>query len=393
MIGKEISKIELVDVESLIATAVSEGKTIEYKLKLPGNTDSDKKEFLADISSFANTSGGDLLFGIKEENGIPTKIDGVEVTDRDFLVRRYENLIRDGIEPRIVVSTKFIDLTEDTVVVLFRVQKSWFGPNRVIYKGYDKFFGRNSAGKYPLDTSELKTAFNLSQTLTDKVRVFREDRVNQIHANNLPLPFYETAKVILHIIPLSAFDQQNTLDMELLASKVRDMAPIYSSGWNNRVNLEGFLTYSGGLEDKSYSYVQLYRTGIIEAVDGLLLQPRTVDNTEAETFIPSVAFEENLLKAYTRYVSLLRDLDITAPLVIGLTLTGVKGYEMATSNHFFRRDYYPIDRDILNLPEILVEDMNVDAKTIMRPTFDLIWNACGYKGSQNFDSEGNWVNR
>ena len=42
-----------------------------YKQKFPTNSDVDRKEFLADISSFANASGGDLVFGITEENGSP----------------------------------------------------------------------------------------------------------------------------------------------------------------------------------------------------------------------------------------------------------------------------------------------------------------------------------
>lgn len=52
------------DLLALISNAVSEGRTIDYKRELPGNSDGEKKEFLADVSSFANTSGGDLIFGL-----------------------------------------------------------------------------------------------------------------------------------------------------------------------------------------------------------------------------------------------------------------------------------------------------------------------------------------
>ena len=79
MINKQIDTIELKDFEQLLINAVSEGKTIEYKQQLPTNSDGDKKEFLADISSFANASGGDLIYGITEEKGSPKSIDGVEI--------------------------------------------------------------------------------------------------------------------------------------------------------------------------------------------------------------------------------------------------------------------------------------------------------------------------
>lgn len=61
MISKGIEQITEEDLQNLIGNSVSERKTIEYKQTLPGNSDSDKKEFLADVSSFANASSGDLI--------------------------------------------------------------------------------------------------------------------------------------------------------------------------------------------------------------------------------------------------------------------------------------------------------------------------------------------
>ncbi|GAJ18756.1 unnamed protein product, partial [marine sediment metagenome] len=67
MIAKNVNEITKDDLQALIDNSVLEGKTIEYKQSLPGNSDSDKKEFLADICSFSNTSGGDLIYGITED--------------------------------------------------------------------------------------------------------------------------------------------------------------------------------------------------------------------------------------------------------------------------------------------------------------------------------------
>src|SRR3989338_11694537 len=99
MINKHLDKIDLNDLEQLRNNAVLEGKTIEYKKLLPTNSDADRKEFLADISSFANASGGDLIFGIPEKNGSPKSIDGVEIESVDGEGRKNKNIIPDGIEP------------------------------------------------------------------------------------------------------------------------------------------------------------------------------------------------------------------------------------------------------------------------------------------------------
>ena len=62
-LNKPLDQIEERDLQELLAGQVSEHKTLEYKLALPGNSDSERKEFLADVSSFANAAGGDLIYG------------------------------------------------------------------------------------------------------------------------------------------------------------------------------------------------------------------------------------------------------------------------------------------------------------------------------------------
>ena len=95
------------DILSLIDNEVRENREIEYKRDLPGNSKDDKREFLADVSSFANASGGDLFYevgeGEGEEKGLPKKPVGVDCDDKgvDEITQRLENMIRDSIEPRI----------------------------------------------------------------------------------------------------------------------------------------------------------------------------------------------------------------------------------------------------------------------------------------------------
>jgi hypothetical protein len=56
--NKAFDQIGKDEIDSLVENEVREGKTLEYKEKLAGSTDSEKKEFLADVSSFANAAGG-----------------------------------------------------------------------------------------------------------------------------------------------------------------------------------------------------------------------------------------------------------------------------------------------------------------------------------------------
>jgi len=396
MIGKNIDMITEEDLQSLKDNSISEGKTIEYKQEFPGNSDSDKKEFLADVSSFANASGGDLIYGIIEdrETGFPKTVEGLVIDNVDQEILRLETMIRDGIEPRILgIHTKSVNLSNSKIALIIRVPKSWISPHRVSFKGHDKFYSRSTNGKYPLDVSELRVAFNLSETITERIRKFREDRISNIFADEIPVPFYDNPKIVLHLIPLISFNPAQSYDIDRIASNDEKMKPIKCSGWSHKYNLDGLLTYSGGREGKSHSYVQLFKNGIIEAVEGLLLKRRNGDD-----FIPGRYYEEELIKSLPDYLSVLETLNVEPPIFIFLTLVGVKGYSMDVNleidpERFSTDEVHTIDRDILLLPEIVIQSYDVNAKDVLRPCFDSIWNACGFPRSLNYDDTGELVER
>jgi hypothetical protein len=91
---KPLDQINKADLQEIINDQVQESKTIDYKRDLILNTDEQKKEFLADISSFANAIGGHLIYGVVEEKGIPKQISGLEIRDIDKEIGRLENIMR-----------------------------------------------------------------------------------------------------------------------------------------------------------------------------------------------------------------------------------------------------------------------------------------------------------
>jgi hypothetical protein len=70
MINKPLPAIQNGDFFALVGHTY-ERDTIEFKTALDLKTTGQKKEFLADVSSFANASGGDLVYGIEETGGKP----------------------------------------------------------------------------------------------------------------------------------------------------------------------------------------------------------------------------------------------------------------------------------------------------------------------------------
>lgn len=89
MISKPLDQITEEDLHNLVITAAAERKTLDYKQQLPETNDAGKRELLADVSSFANTAGGDLVFGMTENAGVPTGIPGVQIGDTDQEILRF----------------------------------------------------------------------------------------------------------------------------------------------------------------------------------------------------------------------------------------------------------------------------------------------------------------
>ena len=318
MINKNIDEITEENLQALIDREEIERKTLEYKQSLPGDSVPAKIDFLEDVSSFANASGGDLIYGIVEDRskGTPKTLKGLTTENLDQEKLRLENLIRDGIEPRIPsLNIHPVPLLNSNTALIIRVSKSWISPHRVRYQSHDKFYSRNSAGKYPLDVAELRIAFNLSETMTERIRNFRQDRISNIFANETPVPLPANAKIVLHLIPIISFSPAQSYDIGRIASHTEKMIPMRSNEWNHRYNLDGFLTYSVYEKGHAYSYVQLFRNGIVEAVEVSILEPH-----EGKLSIPSTLYERELIDSLSNYLSTLKTLNVEPPILVFLTL-------------------------------------------------------------------------
>jgi len=383
--NRSLESLEESDLQRLIQNEVPEGRTIEYKGELHLEEPRQRKEFLADVSSFANAGGGHLLIGIKAMNGTPRELTPMSIENIDGEKLRLENLIRDGVEPRISgIGIKAIGPNPPNVVLVIRIPRSWSAPHMVTHGGTSKFYSRNSAGKFPMDTSEIRTAFTASQGLGERIRILHRDRIHLIVNEQTPSPVEDGAKVILHLVPLTVFDPDHQVDLSQVRRLTSQLGPLVGEVTDRRFNFDGFLTArtrdSGASKP---SYVQVFRNGMIEVVDGWVLSRGRA--------IPSTSFEGYLIKGVARYLEVAQQLAVQPPLNMMLSLTNVRGHQMEVDHRRINwEESHAIDRDYLYVPEILVESFDMDPSLLLRPAFDSIWNAAGYPRSMNYDSDG-WI--
>jgi Putative DNA-binding domain len=391
------------DVEALVADRVRESKTLEYKQELPGSSDKQKKEFLADVSSFSNASGGDVLFGVKEardsddkKTGEPEAVVPLTGTTADEAKLRLEEIIRNGIDPRLPVQIRDISGFGDDgqdFVLLIRIPKSLAAPHVVTYGGAFTFFSRHSAGKYPLDVQELRAAFLATQAQQDHIRRFRENRLAKIVADETPVRLSTRHRLVLHLIPISSFLSNDRLDLSNLQNAAALFPPLKGYG-HRRFNLDGIVTHNKDTEDgtNNDAYCQLFFNGVVESVLADLIRgtggARPGNGVGG---IASVAYEQDVIQAITTYLKSYGELGIVPPISISMALLNCKGsYLYVSQRIFLSGTSMPIDRDAAILPDIVVERLDVDVAQAMRPVFNAVWNACGYPRSFNYNEHGDW---
>jgi len=380
--NKPVTEIKLAEFQDLIENKVTEKKTIDYKLAFSGNSRDDKKEFLADISSFANSSGGWIIYGIREEQGVPVELVGMEDFDYDGFKLRLENLIRDCVKPRIsgVQFSEKIEVAPNRYLAAIHIPKSWAAPHVVDFDGHWKFYARNSAGKYPLDVDEVRRAFALSETTGEKIRNFRLDRLAKIGAGETPVPMPEGPKIVLHIVPLISFEPGVNFDVISLKSEICNLPTLDSSNFNYFINFDGLCTYYDTRSSQAISYSQIFRSGIIESVG--------TDNffeNDGMNCIDIDRIEKMIINNLSRYLRAFKCLDIELPAIFMLSLLGIKGYVIIFGHDIKNL----INQNNLLLSEIMLSDIQTEPAIFLKPLFDQIWNAGGWSRSMNYDENGN----
>lgn len=407
MINKRLDEIEKSDIDALIANSVRENRQLDYKETTPGASDDEKREFLSDVCSFANAAGGFILYGVREQRddnnqatGIPGAPLGLSGVNIDAEALRLQNILRDGVDPRIpTVQFRAIEGFSEGPVLALRIARSWASPHVVTFKNLSRFYSRNSNGKFQMDSREIRAAFALSESVPERIRRFRDDRLSQIVADETPIAIPSRSKLVLHMIPVSAIEpgaQVNLRRDELEWLKAPSPPQVTGAReYRWRFNLDGFLMYDQVYEGQDIplvcrSYVQLFRSGIIEAV-------QVLDHPLGD-FI-SQNFEPLFAQTFSFYIHQLRMLGIEPPIFMLISLLGVKGYRLWVHNDEFSRklqaegETLPFDKDTMLLPDILVEEYGAKDVDVLRPAFHALWQAGGWSRCYRYDDNENWIGR
>ncbi|CAD6493538.1 MAG: Putative DNA-binding domain protein [Candidatus Argoarchaeum ethanivorans] len=149
---KPLSKVEFPDIQKLKDAKIEESEILDYKEQMI----SDDK-LVKHVTAFSNTSGGDLIVGIKESGrgGYPVAIQGIE---DNVNKERLEQIIISNIRPRIGVQFHEIDIpNSDRIILIIRIPE---GQNRPYYDiRSHKYYKRYNYGAIHMDEFEIESLY------------------------------------------------------------------------------------------------------------------------------------------------------------------------------------------------------------------------------------------
>jgi hypothetical protein len=156
-------------VQILVDTQVQEDLHLDYKRSQALVGQNRHGEIAKDVSAFANSDGGVILYGVIEKDHIPVDID-VGVDHRKYSRERLEQVIRSNITPRIddllIVP---IPLSTDKCIYAVKIPKSYRAPHQDMTT--KKYYKRYNFESVPMEDYEINDIRGRSRIISPLINV------------------------------------------------------------------------------------------------------------------------------------------------------------------------------------------------------------------------------
>lgn len=365
-------------IRSLVHAKAPETISLEFKRDLP----QDGKEFSRDVCAMANAQGGTILFGIAEKAGCADTIHGVSSDNIDREILRLTDILRSGIEPRLLrFEISSIAVDEQTVLEV-AVQQSMFRPHQVVAGGDRRFYVRHNSGKAIMSLDEIRDSFVNSAAVLDRARVWRSQRMAALSNDAEVKLDRSNIWLAIHLCPLTAFSASATRFDPQSQYKYREY-PLRTPAdlGNGRPNYLGWRIVGRDHDQNIYDYVQIYRDFRIEVV----MRAGDVQQKTGTKVLWAGVNETQIFEWLERFQKWASHFEYPFPALCFVSL-------METSKSAIIDDYnrYETDEVTLLLEPSLIESVDFAPRTVLRATYDHLYQSYGFASSPFFDENGDW---
>lgn len=414
------------DLNALIEGQIVESKCLEYKEALPlkQNAKCTKEEradsifgFLKLICSLANSEGGVVLYGMSERGsdirGCAASIRPIVDESYDEAKRRLSSLIENHITPRLTFDTASIPVAsdgEDGYVFAIRVPKSLSWPHMASYRNRSGYYVRSDAKSSEMDAHDVRTAVLASEEVMDRVRRTTSLRLDSLATGEHPIGMSSHSLLVIQAVSLEAFSRGmlNTKlpsGSQLLDKCSSAFYPVLPSSGGFKYNLDGVLAYraSAVAHRRVLQYIQVCRNGLVEMVwsdvlsDGPYGGPMELPDPESPQIIAAEKVEPYLINIVEQLHLLLSDIGFVGPATVSISLLNCNGCSLLHLREYPRRcvaqsSPAPLTESRIQFPDFELDTFQkYDFPQVLKPVFDMLWNAAGSERSPSYDADGNWI--
>ncbi len=390
-----LTTTEQADLQRLIDDGVEEGPHIDFKRDLPTSwTDAMKQEFLADVTAFANAGGGDLIFGLAEDNEARASALAPQSLDYpDGEALRLQEFLTSLVEPKMPgVQIQPVRLNvngQAGFAIVARVPASWVGPHRLKMKSCQHFYVREGRRKRQLDIQEVRGLFLRSDGQAQRVRDFRTERLGKILIRETPYQLVDGAVLVLHVIPVQAAFGALAVDPTVYSGYRRPIPVLGATGSGSaecKVNLDGVVGARPVQAAGTHGYTVLFRNGFIETTyalssDGGAKTPTLPGGTfesQIAQFLAAAWGEMDLWGATSREV------------LVMVSILGADKVRLGIHLAYHQPEIGYFDRRVVVIPDVELPGNEAPFEQL-RPLFDVVWQSAGFDRSPNYDAAGKWA--
>ncbi|MDR0646160.1 MAG: ATP-binding protein [Elusimicrobiota bacterium] len=335
--NKPIGKLTFEDVVHFLKQGIAENTMLDYKLMLPRNNE----KFAKTIAAFANSMGGTIIIGARDENDKPLPPFG-GITFHQKIRGQIESIIQDYIDPIVFVDIATCkDPNGSNMFVVVNIPQSNLTPHLVgkLKRAYVRT-GQSSRpeiivhpDKLPWLLDNRRKSQNLKHILLDKA---------EAHFNNLLRAKFKTpenARAAASISSIALYPQTPLIDYK----KIPEILKEIRSGNNTPLPAENnFKTVQDGI------VISLDEVSSLELNSYGLMFYKTVLSDEQNYINPQKFYESTALffKIAARFYPAL---GFISPLALRIKLTNARGTNIRTScgDKTIIEDYVRIDKNIL----------------------------------------------
>lgn len=313
---------------------IKENMYLDYKANMSsvekGKT---HKEFLKDVTAFANANGGNILIGVKEpSNNMTIEEQMIGIENANEWSQDLERLTVTSIDPRISgLKIKPIPLSNGKSVIAIHIPPSLSRPHMVNYDKHRTFYMRHSESSFPMSTHEIRNSIMTSLTIEEKVKEYLKEQeydFRKYFLNDIPTLLIQA----MPLIPLeSSWDTFNEDIIKVVRGDSNNTS--YRSGLRSlaapRVTINGVL----GSDNRDIPNWQseIHRNGYVS----LYYRNQHPDYQNQGTYIIHSGYTE----VFDSFMSIIEDLLIVTksdvPYIISCKYTGAKLTRMYCQKTFF----------------------------------------------------------